>query len=68
MKYLYNFIGGRKLFYFNLIFLANLALFLHTKNDMSLWIPEFGYFSIALYATIVAGVETNKFIKRGRDE
>lgn len=60
MNRLYNFFGGRKLFYFNFMFLTNLIALLNNK-----WVEGFGWFSVGLYATIVAGVEANKYIKRG---
>lgn len=58
MKYLYKFFGGRKLFYFNFIFLLNFIAVIE-----STWVEAFGYFSVMLYTTIVLGIEGNKVIK-----
>lgn len=63
MLKIYSFFGGRKLYYFNLLFTANLVLLAVNK-----WQEAFGYFSIGLYAVIVAGVETNKYIKGKNNE
>ena len=62
MNKVYNWFGGRKLFYFNLLLLANIFLLLKGS-----WVEGFGYFCIGLYAVVVAGVETTKYI-RGKNE
>lgn len=59
-NYLYKVFGGRKLFYFNFLFITNLICLLLDK-----WNDGFGYFSVGLYLSIVVGIEGNKFIKRG---
>lgn len=58
MNRIYNFFGGRKLFYFNFMFITNLLALLGGR-----WQEGFGWFSIGLYATVVLGIEGNKYIK-----
>ena len=58
MYKLYHFFGGRKLYYFNFMFIVNLILILLEK-----WDEGFGFFSIGLYATIVLGIEGGKYVK-----
>lgn len=63
MKKVYDFFVGRKLYYFNQIFVINCLMKVFDK-----WTPEFGYFSIGLYVTIVLGVEFNKAVKSHYDK
>lgn len=58
MKKVYDFFGGRKLYYFNLLLVLNFILAINNK-----WVAEFGYFCIGLYGVAVAGVEASKLIK-----
>lgn len=62
MQCLYNFFGGRKLFYFNLLLVVNYVSLLLGK-----WQEGFGWFSIGVYSVVVAGIEGNKYIK-GKNE
>jgi hypothetical protein len=63
MNRLYNFFGGRKLFYFNFMFLTNLIALLNNS-----WVDGFGWFSIGLYSVVVLGIEGNKYIKGRTNE
>jgi hypothetical protein len=58
MNKIYNWFGGRKIYYLNLILLINTLLLSYDK-----WNEGFGWFTVGLYATVVLGIEGNKFIK-----
>jgi hypothetical protein len=62
MNKIYKIFGGRKMYYFNFIFIVNVILVMINR-----WVDGFGWFSIGLYGTIVLGIEGNKFI-RGRND
>lgn len=62
MNKAYNFFGGRKMYYFNFIFMVNVILVMINR-----WNDGFGWFSVGLYGVIVGGIEGNKFI-RGRND
>lgn len=63
MDNIYKFFGGRKLFYFNFLFLTNLIALVYSK-----WAEGFGWFSIGLYSVVVLGIEGNKYIKGRNNE
>jgi hypothetical protein len=59
IKWLYDIFGGRKLFYFNYIFITNVFILLFTRR----WTESFGWFSVGAFGVIVLGIEGNKYIK-----
>lgn len=56
---IYNWFGGRKIFFFYLLLAVNVYFLKWTDK----WTEGFGYFTVFLYATIVVGIESNKAIK-----
>ena len=59
IKFLYDFFGGRKVFFFIILLSLNTYILLCTEK----WSDGFGWFTAGLYSLIVLGVESNKFIK-----
>jgi len=57
MNRIYNWCGGRKIFFFFFLFVTNFLTLLSGK-----WEEGFGYFSIGLYSVVVLGIEGNKYI------
>lgn len=56
---LYKWFGGRKIFFFLSLLIMNTLILLSTDK----WTDGFGWFTVGLYATIVVGVEGERFIK-----
>lgn len=59
MNCLYNFVGGRKIFFFLLLLLINVILYIK-----GIWDDKFGSFCIWLYASIIVGIEGGKVNKK----